>query len=299
MKFSRPDVTCNASRFQGPRDHGLSKAKWMTIFNEDETRAINKVKSSVSLGKFAQIGHGTWSHMTLGDPKGSYCIDKALLGEAEAYRRHNAKAERSGMLWQHPDAMKAAPSPTASQVVEGPLPMSEPPRRQLAPVYSNREAEQPPSPIADPLATSTRESARPPAIAFDQPSQFSDRRRQGPPQLPQLWMAQPRSLTPNEPFEASARTGSALATPTNPDRRSPLDFPTTIADRLTRSQIASAANRLADSSQSQSLRTPLRRMESDPGPIKKGYINPALRLRPSPPGETKGGERYGTTYTFG
>jgi len=235
--------------------------------------------------------------MSLGDPKGSYAIDKALLGEAEAYRRHNAKAERSGMLWQHPDAMKAAASPeSASQL------MSEPPRRQLAPVYSNREAEQPPSPIADPLATSTRESARPPAIAVDQQSQFSDRRRQGPPQLPQLWMAQPRSLTPNEPFEASARTASALATPTNPDRtrmQSPSDFPTTIADRLTRSQIVNAANRLGDSASSQSLRTPLRRMESDPGIQKRGYINPALRLRPSPPGETKGGERYGTTYVFG
>lgn len=270
-RFGRPDVACNASRFLGPSDHGQTKAQWMRILNEDLDRGIRNSKRSESLHALSQFSHGTWSHFSFGDPMKDFRIDRGLYGDTEARRRHLAKAKSSSDMWQHPGPkLGQAPLPEpASPAVKAPMETLPP----QPPCADNKEAQ--PSPSAprsgprspplpapvDPAAASTRDSSRP------QPHQMRSEsidmpRRNEPPQLPQLWMSQPRTMTPKSPFAASTNRSTSLAGSQAGDRQS-----------------------------SEPLRPPLRRvgsepgvrfaLDNDPGTRFRGYIDPALRLRPS------------------
>merc|ERR1712178_667415 len=91
------------------------------------------------------------------------------------------------------------------------------------------------------------------APPHEQPLQVSERSRQPPPELPQLWAEQPRYMTPNTPLSAS--TGRSI-TPS--------------------SALSGGRMRALQPLGGTALRPPLRRMESDPG-LQKGYIDPSLR----------------------
>lgn len=288
MRFSRPDVACNASRFLGPKDPNMTKANWMKNLNDDLERGTRNHNRSRSLQKLTQLGHGTWSHFSLGDAVGSFKIDRALYGDTEARSRHLARAERSGQLWQHPQAAQLPLPESAAELSKAPLDASStrsppppdagsPDKERSIPVPSAPRIEsrrEPPAPVpgsADPSAISTRENRK-------------YQRREAAPELPQLWMAQPRSMTPHTPYTAAStgRTGGSV-TPA----------------------CAVGVSQLADRLGPQiSLRPPLRRVESDPcfsrGP--QGYIDPSLRLRPSPPvsgSSAPDGARGFSTFTFG
>lgn len=241
MKFSRPDVACNASRFGGPLDIRQTKAQWMQNLNEDSNKGMKLTKRSQSLNKFVQIGHGTWSHFSYGDPVGSFKTDRALYGDTEARRRHLARAEASGVLWQHPEAVPPPlPSPAASSKALR-TPERPPSVRLAAPAAPEL------TPAAPPAAVSPEAPRSEPRCAPARPpphpgaASLQERERQSPPQLPQLWASQPRILTPNTPLAASSRR-SASVTPSSV-------VGSHIAERLS----------------TQPLRPPLRRMDSDPG----------------------------------
>merc|ERR1711959_458860 len=105
--------------------------------------------------------------------------------------------------------------------------------------------------------------------------------RQPLPELPQLWMQQPRMMTPQTPFTGSTGRSASVTPSSMPGSRGLGALP---------------------------MRPPLRRMDSDPG-LHRGYIDPALKLRRSP--ETSkdaqvgdrpclgAASRYTTTFTFG
>merc|ERR1712070_104038 len=100
-----------------------------------------------------------------------------------------------------------------------------------------------------------------------QPPQISDRARlRPPPQLPQLWASQPRTMTPNTPFTTSSRR-SASVTPLS----------------------STAGSRIMENLSYKTMQPPLRRIDSDPG-LHRGFIDPALRLRQSIPAESKGAQ---------
>jgi len=302
MKFSRPDVACGASRFTGPSDLRLTKSQWLTTLNEDFNRATSLHKRSKSLQKFAQLGHGTWSHFSFGDPVGNFKTDRALYGDTEARRRHLARAEVSGEKWKHPDAASmCAPLPeSASQLTQAPQQIREVPafipvKGPQRPLPSERvgEAEPPlsslrsdrhgpPDANVNQATAPSRESARP--LHREQPGQITDRFRPPPTELPQLWAEQPRYMTPNTPFSACSTGRSVSVGQRTPD----------LVQRGPRV-------RIDDRIGCDPLRTPLRRMESDPG-IQRGFINPTLRLGSSMMKDPQGpspADRYSTTLDLG
>lgn len=313
MRFSRPDVACGASRFHGPSDLRLTKAQWLTTLNEDFDRATSLHKRSKSLQKISQLGHGTWSHFSFGDPVGNFKTDRALYGDTEARRRHLSRAERSGEMWKHPDAVNnCAPLPeSASQLLQAPLQMREVPAfipakspQRIPPSDCVGEAEPPLSslrgdrhgPPEPPLsslrgdrhgppdtsvhqaAASSRETARP--LPREQPAQI----RQPPTELPQLWAEQPRYMTPNTPFSGASTGRSVSLGQRTPDA----------GQRALRAQIG-------DRLRCDPSRPPLRRTESDLG-VQRGYINPMLRpgisMHKDPQGPSAA-DRYSTTLDLG
>jgi len=302
MRFSRPDVACGASRFHGPSDLRLTKSQWLTTLNEDFNRATSLHKRSKSLQKFAQLGHGTWSHFSFGDPVGNFKTDRALYGDTEARRRHLTRAERSGERWNHPDAASmSAPLPeSASQLSKASLPAREvptfipvkgpqrpPPSERVGeaepPLSSLRSDRRGPADITvNPAAASSRETGRPPPR--EQPEQISDRCRQPPPELTQLWAEQPRYMTPNTPFSASS-SGRSVS----------------VGQRIPGLVQRGARARINDRLGCDPLRPPLRRMDSDLG-VQRGFIDPTLRLGPSmlkDPAGPSPADRYSTTLSLG
>lgn len=276
MKFSRPDVACNASRFHGPKNLRQSKAKWMEILNEDVDRGFRNTNRSKALKDFSGLAHGTWSHFSYGDPLGSFKTDRALYGDSEARRRHIAKANRSAERWQHPQASQAPLPEAASQLAKASpsAPSAQRPPPSDGGIEALREAPPPSAPRSGPSSSRAEH-------AFDVEAAAMPPRRESarpPPQLPQLWMSQPRVMTPHTPL-TSTSVRSASVTPSS----------------IAGSQIVGGWN-------AQHLQPPLRRMESDPG-MHRGYIDPALKLRPSPGDAPRqkgsAADRYTTTFAFG
>jgi hypothetical protein len=309
MRFSRPDVACNASRL-GPRSHEQTKAKWMTVLNEDLQRGVRNTNRSCSLQKLSQIGHGTWTHFSFGDPCMDFKIDRSQYGEGEARKRHLARAELSGELWQHPQAtQRMLPTPeSASQLPKASEPVRCEAPLQPSDVRSSVQGKAEPNISVQPgplevVPAPQQERLLQPPQAASTSSQPQERRppqprpveRPSPPQLPQLWAAQPRSMTPCSSLAASSRA-SASVTPSS-----------VAAGQLLKPAIdwSQPGAKLRSRLEGLSSMPPLRRMDSDPGLAKRGYVNPALRLQPDPgsaSGSRQGAsaaDRYSTTFTFG
>jgi len=295
MKFSRPDVACSASRLH-VRNPGITKAKWMEILNEDMGKQSRHYEKSVSLHEFSNLAHSTWSHFTYGDPVGSFKVDRGLYGDAEARRRHLARAQRSGERWRCRHSAQDPPSPLPEDASESwaPTPASSSREqkgyetaqnacRNQHPSSASRELNVPD--ISQNASPSGRAKVSSPASSS---AQASTRQPPPPPTqivLPQLWAVQPRIMTPHSPYAPSSKR-SCSVTPT------------------------SVNSRFCDTS----TRPPLRRVDSDPGSrigmrvesdasgSRTGYIDPALRLGPSPTASmksSKSGCRYTSTFTFG
>jgi len=215
-------------------------------------------------------------------------VDKEHLGETEACRRHVAMAEFSAATLF---AQKDFPTPESS--MELAQFSSSMPRDNFRRTVSASPAN------ADLAAASIPECARP--VQFGEraapPSPRLLRERQLPPQLPQLpqlWMSQPRSMTPKSPFAGSTGRSASVA--------------------------SMMGSRIVDDLRAQSSQPPLRRVDSEPGIYcthdpdfrRRGYIDPRLQLRPSASNlsgsasnlsgtETgrSAADRYGTTFIFG
>lgn len=74
----------------------------MTILNEDLDRGRRNYWRSETVQDLAKLGHGTWSHVSFGDPLGAMKTDKALYGAEKARAKHVSVALQSGKDWQHP-----------------------------------------------------------------------------------------------------------------------------------------------------------------------------------------------------
>lgn len=313
----------------------------------------------------SQIGHGTWSHFSFGDPAGSFKIDKGFYGEAEARRRHMTRAEKSGELWQHPEAMLRASqtlpesaaelTKAAAPVVPAFKPVAAMPAARVtyqpqeqpdaataqadalrSQPRSHREPFVPPTPPApssnmglaaactaaspkhnSPLASSPEPGLqvpqspcsggglaasatvagpqpREPPIALPDPQLNQLRNGKDPPvisvpdsldaamalngpsmrppvpQLPQLWAQQPRYMTPTSALSAASTARSGSVTPASMPGGPKIRF----------------EERLGGTS----VQLPLRRADSDPG-LQKSYIDPRMKLRPTPEGSAAGSQR--------
>jgi len=268
-------------------DLRLTKSQWLTTLNEDFDRATSLHKRSKSLQKFAQLGHGTWSHFSFGDPVGNFKTDRALYGDTEARRRHLARAERSGERWKHPDAasMCAPLAESALHLSKASLPVRD------VPTFIPAKCPQRPPPServgeAEPPLSSFRSDRHGPPDISANPATASSREsaRQPPPELPQLWAEQPRYMTPNTPFSASS-TGRSVS----------------VGQRTTDLVLRGARARTDDRLGCDPLRPPLRRMDSDLG-VQRGFIDPTLRLGPSmlkDPAGPSPADRYSTTLSLG
>lgn len=301
MKFSRPDVACNASRLL-PRDTGITKSKWIEIIDEDNGKADRNFQKSVGLHDFSRLSHGTWHHFSYGDPVGNFKIDRGIYGDAEARRRHLARAQRSGERWR-PRQAPPSPLPEDASELASPTPASS--SREPNGSNSGRQtASEHPSSRGRELTMLEREfsqnlpqsgramaGAIPPTdatgpAASTPPANMRQPPPLGPPVLPQLWAVQPRIMTPHSPYEPSTKRSYSVT-------------PSTVTSHVF----------------DMSTRQPLRRVDSDPGSgigirvasdlgsSKGSYIDPSLRLRPSPCSSSmrssKSGCRYTATLTLG
>jgi len=287
MKLGRPDVACFASR-KFPRDPGITKAKWMEILDEDTTKASRHYQKSVSLHEFSNLAHSTWSHFTYGDPVGSFKVDRGLYGDAEARRRHLARAQRSGERWRARKA-PSSPLPQEAESYWTPTPASSSRDQQVPEIADNESPGRPPS-VAEvsqnaPPSGRSKPSTTPLAAnSPTNPSPQADTRRPPPPALPQLWAVQPRIMTPHSPYEPSSKRSFSVT-------------PSTVMSHT----------------HDTSTRLPLRRVDSEPGSwigmrvesnrgSQKGYLDPSLKIGPSPPASMKSsnsGCRYTSTFKFG
>mmetsp|Transcript_82037 Transcript_82037/g.145371 ORF Transcript_82037/g.145371 Transcript_82037/m.145371 type:complete len:313 (+) Transcript_82037:127-1065(+) len=312
MKMSRPDVSCNASRLHGPSDLRLTKSKWMEILNENLDRGTRNYWRSATVQDLSKLGHGTWSHVSYGDPVGDMKIDKAVFGERKAKQKHIATAVQSGKDWQHPKhrgqehsnlllAGSSSLEQTSTAATDDALlescksstvPLLE---SQRSSVRSRQGLGM--APRADPDKAGW--SQRTPSSAW---TPGGRQRRQAPvrPQLPPLWAAQPRysedpgfgTYTPSA--SSAARSSSAASVP-------------------------GLRGSLALQRQQHQSHLPLRRVESEPkflglraepsGPVgSSGPVGAALmahvlgRPHPSKPPSEAGqpsGCRYTGTFVFG
>lgn len=317
MKMARPDVACNASRLHGPADLRLTKSKWMEILNEDLDRGRRIFQRSKSVQDLSKIGHGTWSHVSYGDPNGDLKIDKAIHGEQRAKAKHVATALQSGKDWHHPkhrgrdhaslllpetslDHMSTAATENA---------LRDPCQSSVAPLCSPAIIDSQRSSAGSRQGLGMAPRADPEKAGWSQrasPSVHSPGGRQlglarTRPQLPPLWAAQPR-YSEDPGFDSYTPSASSTAV-------------TSSAASVPGFRGALALQR----QQQQQSHQPLRRVESEPrflglraapsGPVgSSGPVGAALMAHvlglphaPKTSSETSqpSGCRYTNTFVFG